>query len=57
MHTENLERKLWTTVVELSLAMADYFDNFNNARGRDSSLVMLTPTEYETINQIPIQLS
>lgn len=33
MQTELLNRKSWTTVVELSIAMADYIENFHNTRG------------------------
>jgi len=57
MQTELLNRKSWTTVVELSIAMADYIENFHNSRRRHSALDMLTPNEYETINQSQLQLS
>ncbi len=57
MQTELLNRKTWTTVVELSMEMADYIENFHNTRRRHSSLAMLTPTEYETTNQSQLQLS
>ena len=57
MQTELLNRKSWTTVVELSMAMADYIDNFHNTRRRHSSLAILTPTEYEITNQNLLQLS
>jgi transposase InsO family protein len=55
--TELLNRKSWTTVVELRVAMADYIENFHNTNRRHSSLDMLTPTEYETINSSQLQLS
>jgi len=55
--TEQLNRKSWTTAVELSMAMADYIENFHNTRRRHSSLDMLTPTEYETTNQTLLQLT
>lgn len=51
MQTELLNRKAWTTVVELSMEMTDYTENFHDIRRRNSSLVMLTPTEYETIKR------
>ncbi len=57
MQTELPGRKTWTPVVELSLAMADYIENFHNTKRRYSSLAMLTPTEYETINATQLQLS
>lgn len=57
MQTELLNRKSWTTVVELSIAMADYIENFHNTRRRHSSLDMLTPTEYESTKQAQLQLS
>ncbi len=57
MQTELLNRKTWTTVVELSMEMADYIENFHNTRRCHSSLAALTPTEYETTNQIQLQLS
>lgn len=30
MQTELLNRKKWTTIVELSVAVADYIENFHN---------------------------
>jgi hypothetical protein len=38
-------------VAELSMAMADYIENFQNSRRLDSSQAVLTSIEYETINQ------
>ena len=49
MQIELLNRKRWTTVVELSVAMADYIENFYNNERRHSSLDYLTPTEFETL--------
>ncbi len=57
MQTELFNRKTWTTVVELSMAMADYIENFHNTSRRHSSLAMLTPIEYEKINSSQLQLS
>ena len=49
MQVELLNRKKWITIVELSIAMADYICNFYNAEGRHSSLGYLTPRECELI--------
>jgi len=46
MQTELLNHKSWTTVVELSMEMADYIEDFHNMRRRHSSLAMLTAIEY-----------
>jgi len=57
MQTGLLNRKSWTTVFELSMAMADYIENFHNIRRRHSSLDVLTPIKYETTNLSWLQLS
>ena len=57
MQTELLNRRLWTTVVDLSMEIADYIENFHNRRRRHSSLDMLTPIEYEATNLSQLQLS
>lgn len=57
MQTELLNGKKWTTVVDLSIEMADYIENFHNTTRRHSGLDMLTPTEYETINTTLLQLT
>ena len=49
MQIELLNRQRWTTVVELSVAMADYIENFYNSARRHSSLGYLTPTEFEDL--------
>ncbi len=49
MQIELLNRKKWESVLELSGAMADYIENFYNAKRR-SSLDYLTPDEYEAVN-------
>ena len=51
MSGEGPER--WTTVVELSLAMAEFIENFYNPSRRHSSLNYLTPNEFENL-QLPI---
>jgi len=50
MQTELLNRKKWTTIVELSVAIADYIENFHNTIRRYSALDMLITTLYETLN-------
>ncbi len=50
MQIELLNRKRWASVLELSEAMADYIENFYNARRRHSSLDYLTPDEFEATN-------
>jgi len=57
MQTELLNRKIWTTIVELSMEITDCIENFHNTRRRRSSLAKLTPTEYETTNQSHLQLA
>ena len=57
MQPEVLNRKKWTTIVELSVAVADYIENFHNTTRRHSALDMFTPTEYETINTTLLQLT
>jgi transposase InsO family protein len=49
MQVELLNRKKWTTIVELSIAMADHISNFYNTERRHSSLGYLTPKEFEAI--------
>jgi len=52
MQIELLNRKRWTTVVELSVAMAEFIENFYNPSRRHSSLNYLTPNEFENL-QLP----
>ena len=52
MQTELLDRKYWTTIVELSVAMADYIVNFYNIERRHSSLNYLTPFEFEALESV-----
>ena len=49
MQIELLNRQRWTTVVELSVAMADYIENFYNPRRRHSALSYFTPEEFENL--------
>lgn len=47
MQNELLNRKRWTTRIELSNAMFDYVEVFYNRRRRHSQLDYLSPIEYE----------
>ena len=49
MQIELLNRKKWTTKLELSLAIAEYIENFYNPARRHSSLSYLTPIEFENL--------
>ncbi len=51
MQVELLNRKRWNTRLELANAIFEYLEIFHNRRRRHSSLGMLTPAEYETINR------
>jgi len=53
MQVELLNRKRWKTRIELATEIHDYIELFHNTRRRHSSLGMLTPTEYETLNNPP----
>ena len=57
MQTELLNRKEWTTIVERSVAMVNYIENFHTSTRCHSALDMLTPTEYETRETAPLQLT
>jgi putative transposase len=50
MQIELLNRQKWTTIIELSQAIADYIESFYNATRRHSALDYLTPNEYEDLN-------
>ena len=49
MQIELLDRRRWTTVAELSMAMADCIEDFYNEIRRHSSLEYLTPNEFEML--------
>ena len=57
MQAERGYRKIWSTVVEFSLAMADYIENLHHNTRSRPALDMLTPTEHETINTTQLQLT
>ena len=50
LQTELLNRKKWKTRIELSTALFDYLEIFHNRTRRHSSLGMLTPIEFEKVN-------
>jgi transposase InsO family protein len=50
LQTELLNRKKWKTRIELSTALFDYLEIFHNRTRRHSALGMLTPIEYEKVN-------
>lgn len=47
MQVELLNRRRWTTRIELATAIHDYIKLFHNTRRRHSALGMLTPIEAE----------
>jgi Integrase core domain len=51
MQVELLNRKRWSTRVELASAIFEYLEIFHNRRRRHSSLSMLTPVEFEARHQ------
>ncbi|MBC7596801.1 MAG: IS3 family transposase [Kineosporiaceae bacterium] len=51
MQVELLNRRRWNTRLELANAIFEYLEIFHNRKRRHSSLGMLTPTEYETMNR------
>jgi len=50
LQTELLDRKKWKTRIELSTALFDYLEIFHNRNLRHSALAMLTPIEFERVN-------
>ena len=52
IQTELLDRKYWTTIIELSVAKADYIVTFNNIGRRHSSLDYLAPFEFEALELV-----
>jgi transposase InsO family protein len=51
VQTELLDRKAWRTRIELANALFEYLEVFYNKQRRHSSLGMLTPDEYETLQE------
>ena len=52
MQVELLNRRRWNTRLELANAIFEYLEIFHNRKRRHSSLRMLTPTKYETMNRV-----
>jgi putative transposase len=50
LQTEPLNRKKWKTRVKLSTALFEYLEIFHNRTRRHNALAMLTPIEYENVN-------
>src|ERR1022692_3572291 len=50
MQIELLNRQRWITNVQLSVAIADFIENFYNPQRRHSSLNYLTPNEFENLH-------
>jgi len=48
MQTELFNTRKWSTVKQVSAAIADYIENFHNTRRRHTALDMSTPSEFET---------
>ena len=53
VQVELLDRKRWSTRVELANAMFEYLEVFHNRKRRHSSLGMLTPVEFEARRRNP----
>jgi putative transposase len=53
LQTELLNRKKWKTRLELSTTLFEYLEIFHNRNRRHSSLGMLTPIEFEKVNNPP----
>lgn len=51
MQVELLDRQKWNTRIELANAIFEYLEIFHNRQRRHSSIGMLTPIEYEMLNQ------
>lgn len=47
MQVELVNRKTWTTRIELASAIHDYIELFHNPRRRHSALGMFSPSDYE----------
>ncbi len=51
VQVELLDRKRWSTRIELASAIFEYLEIFHNRQRRHSSLSMLTPLEFEARHQ------
>jgi putative transposase len=52
MQVELLDRRRWTTRVELANAIFEYLEVFHNRQRRHSSLGMLTPIQFENTSTV-----
>jgi putative transposase len=52
MQVELLDRRRWTTRVELANAIVEYLEVFHNRQRRHSSLGMLTPIQFEDTSTV-----
>ena len=50
VQVELLDRRAWSTRVELATALFKYLEIFHNRQRRHSSLGMLSPVEYERVH-------
>jgi len=57
MQTELLNRRRWSTRVELANAIFEYLEVFHNRRRRHSALDMMTPIEFEKLNHTRIHVA
>ena len=53
MQVELLDRRRWTTRLELANAIFEYIEIFHNRKRRHSSLGMQSPIEFEKMNSYP----
>jgi len=51
VQVELLNRKRWSTRIELASAIFDYLEIFHNRQQRHSSLSMLPPVEFDALHQ------
>jgi transposase InsO family protein len=51
VQVELLDRKRWSTRIELASAIFEYLEIFHNRQRRHSALSMLTPLEFEARHQ------
>src|SRR5512132_1561271 len=50
MQTELLDRRRWTTRIELANAIFEYLEIFHNRQRRHSAMACRTPVEYEKLH-------
>ena len=57
LQTELLNRQKWRTRIEVSSALFEYLEIFDNRTRRHSSLGMLTPVDYENLHPEPMTVA